>query len=513
MLNFKNYTLKQYKLDIDTYGLSVLWHSLIDYCRFNGNIGDDFDVDNFGELYEYGLAYYNRTDKKENGKYYTPMDVAHVMAEWLIKLEGINICDVCCGTGNLILAYLDIVGMDEARKLVNSGHVYLYDMDSVALDICKFLIGYKYGYQEVENIHCVVGDFLDKGIVLPENSKVISNPPYCKISEIKERYNKTDVLLSSKELYAAIMEKIMDSSNSSVIITPYSFIGGTKFYDLRKKMNNYNGFIVSFDNVPGNIFSGRKLGVFNSNLVNSVRAAITVVENKGEDKGFRCSSLIRFKNEQRSSLLDIQVLEQFIGTKYQTVSLMNTKYVKCSSDLENIFKIWIEKSNKTLDSLIDDNGEYVIYVPNTCRYFTVGAVKNLDRSGKIELRFSDERVFTYVYCLINSSFCYWHWRLYDGGINYASLLLRQLPVFYDSVSSIEIKELEDISKHMIDREVEYLTYKQNAGKIQENVKFPYEYRRYINQILFNILDISDNPLILDQLHCNHVQIGGHIRSE
>lgn len=53
------------------------------------------------------------------------------------------------------------------------------------------------------------------------------------------------------------MEKIIQQSVSSVIITPYSFIGGTKYYALRKTMNHYHGFIVVFDNVPGNIFKGK----------------------------------------------------------------------------------------------------------------------------------------------------------------------------------------------------------------------------------------------------------------
>ena len=37
---------------------------------------------------------------------------------------------------------------------------------------------------------------------------------------------------------------------SSVLITPFSFIGGNKFYSLRKELNKHNGFIIAFDNVP-----------------------------------------------------------------------------------------------------------------------------------------------------------------------------------------------------------------------------------------------------------------------
>ena len=64
-----------------------------------------------------------------------------------------------------------------------------------------------------------------------------------------------------------------------------------------------NGFIVSFDNVPGNIFCGRKHGIFNTNTANSVRASITVLKKDDALKGFKVSPLIRFKNEEREKLL------------------------------------------------------------------------------------------------------------------------------------------------------------------------------------------------------------------
>ena len=46
------------------------------------------------------------------GKYYTPIDVAEVMAKFLLDLPGDNICDLCCGTGNLILSVLDLIAVE-----------------------------------------------------------------------------------------------------------------------------------------------------------------------------------------------------------------------------------------------------------------------------------------------------------------------------------------------------------------------------------------------------------------
>ena len=79
------------------------------------------------------------------------------------------------------------------------------------------------------------------------------------------------------------MEKIIASKNAAVIITPHSFLGGDSFKSLRKELNEEGGYIFAFDNVPGNIFNGKKFGIFNSNEANSTRAAITIInpQSKG----------------------------------------------------------------------------------------------------------------------------------------------------------------------------------------------------------------------------------------
>ena len=99
-----------------------------------------------------------------------------------------NICDVGCGVGNLILAYLDIIGAEDAIKLINDGKIYLYDIDEVALKISKYSIAIKYGKEYLKKIHIKNCDFLNKKIRLPKNSKVISNPPYYKITEFNENW-------------------------------------------------------------------------------------------------------------------------------------------------------------------------------------------------------------------------------------------------------------------------------------------------------------------------------------
>ena len=496
-----NYSVEEYKKDIDKNGIEEVWLHILEYCKYSKN--DLLNISNFGLLYEIGLAHINKENKKENGIYYTPSDVADTLTDYLMDLKGDNICDVCCGTGNLVLSYLEKLGYDKARELIKKGRLYLYDMDELALAICKQSIGIIYGTDCLEYINCICGDFLDKNIHLPENSRVISNPPYFKITKISDNWENSQIIKDTKELYSAFMAKILKESESSVIITPFSFIGGDKFYSLRELMNNYNGFILSFDNVPGNIFKGKKQGIFNTNATNSVRAAITVVENKKGVKGFRLSPLLRFSTSEREKVLDVKVLNNFIGTDYQIVSKNNEKYYKCFNSVLPLYQYWVSISTLKFSDIISKNKtEYSLTMPKTCRYFVSATRKELSRTGKSTLYFSTLEDMEFAYVLLNSSFAYLYWRIFDGAITYADGLLKSMPVFSNILTDIQKENIHNIVSEMIEKESEFLVYKKNANEMQENVKFPDEYRERLNKLLIEILGVDFDIKELDKVHQN-----------
>lgn len=501
---FDQYTFQDYINEINKRGLEPVWPAILEYC-INGGSNSLLQVDNFAMLYEAGLAELDKENKKSSGQYFTPNDVASLMARWLKELDGENVCDVGCGTGNLILAYLREVDSSKVIALLKNKRIYLYDNDETALKIARYSIAIKYGKQYLDSINIICGDFLDSSISLPNNSKVISNPPYFKITSICPNWALTENLMSSKDFYSAIMEKCIISNSKLVIITPYSFIGGNKFFALRQVMNNHSGFIVSFDNVPGNIFNGKKHGIFNSNTANSVRAAITVVDNKSNKKGFRTSHLIRFRTAERKKLLSNGYLEDLASTEYYLVDTNSPAYPKCHKELQGVFNTWRNKSSQTLKELLAPYpNEHALYIPNTCRYFTTASSVKLNRVGMIKIHAQDLASYDFLYCLINSSFAYWHWRIYDGGITYTCGLLESMPVFIGLLSREDKNFFRQMREQMSQVENKYIIKKLNAGKVQENIKFPSTYRKKINERLFNILGCADSHKLLDLVHSNAV---------
>jgi predicted RNA methylase len=503
-INFNNYTIEQYIADVKKHGLDTLWAAILKHSLIHHDNGL-LSPGKFGELYEMGLALQNKADKKKSGQYFTPDDVSRLMSRWLKTLKGDAVCDVGCGTGNLILSFLEQAGKAEAKRLLSQKKIYLYDNDKTALNIAQYSIAIIYGKEYLNSVNLICGDFLDKKIKLPVNAKVISNPPYAKINDFKPCWEKTENLLSGRDYYSAFIEKIARSGARAVIISPFSFLGGSKFYNLRSVLNDYNGFIAAFDNVPGNIFCGRKHGVFNSNTANSVRAAITVIENDGKEKGFRISHLIRFKTEEREKLLDNKRLMGMIGKKRQTVSREEPAYVKCHKELEKAYYLWISKSDKKLGDLLSFKAnKYALYIPNTCRYFTTASVLKLKRTGVITLYAKDDDSFNFLYCLVNSSFAYWYWRIFDGGITYPVSLLKSVPVFEGLLTKKDSSFFAETRKKMSALEKKFIVTKLNAGAVQQNIKFPPEYREKINTRFFKILGCGDKPEILDMLHNNTV---------
>lgn len=472
-------TLVEYHSLIDEKGLHGAWEEILNNIFPN----DFFSPERLGGLYEDGLAYENKIEKKAMGKYYTPIDVAEVMAKYLLELPGDNICDLCCGTGNLIISVLEVLGEEKAKEKLKNGNIYLYDIDPIAIKICKEILINRYG-DVANNVNLINKDCLNSNIHFPENAKIISNPPYGKQDDLIS----SDYLCAktTKELYVAFMEKILAENVPAVIITPHSFLGGSTFKKLRAELNNVGGEIFAFDNVPANIFKGKKFGIFNSNEANSTRAAITIINNN--KKGYRVAPFIRFKSDDREQVLNNDFLNSLLPDNIQNNK--DEVFYRIEKGTETIVANWLN-SKKTLNNLLSSKPtSFKIDVPNTCRYFTTGANKTLSRTGKISLYFKDEESFYLGYAFINSTLCYYWHRMCNGGITYPITLLKAMPIFGELT-----QELKEFCDKMISEEEDYIVLKKNAGVFQENIKFPMEYHKQLNTLLLNQLNLNTGTLL------------------
>lgn len=478
------FDLDKYEEQVLNHGLNKVWDFLIEFLKdkgieaFSKTVVDFYDI---GRLYEIGLAVENKYSKKEAGKYYTPRDVSKLMADLLIENEKLNcIADVGCGCGNLIIEVLSKIkerSLDEFKALENK--IYLFDLDKTAIKICKARIETLFGVNS-NLINDVCGDFLSKSVKTPKDCYIISNPPYSQIKDIKGNWEYKTAIGESKDLYVGFIEKMIRLSKKAVIVSPQSYIVGSKFEKLRSILYKEGcGEIYSFDNVPGTLFNGRKQGVFNTNTANGVRASILTF-NKSEKKGYRLTHLIRFRTDEREKVIDINYVKNQLGLKVQDLS----RPLKCFKELET----FVEKieGGQSILSLIEENpikqnSSYCLHVNSSARYFIVGSARSLTRNGNLDLYAKDENSFYYLYALLNSSYAYLWWRMLDGGILVPKSLLLSIPL---PSKECLTPDVIDYCKKLMKDENKYLVYKKNAGIMQESVKFPEKCRNKLNEMMF-----------------------------
>jgi hypothetical protein len=104
--------------------------------------------------------------------------------------------------------------------------------------------------------------------------------------------------------------------------------------------------------------------------------------------------------------------------------------------------------------------------------------------------------------MINSSFAYWWWRVFDGGITYPAGLLLSMPFPVELLSEEDDKFFAALRSEMSEAEKNYIITKMNAGVAQENVKFPESYRQKINERVLKILGCSTNAEFFEKVHAN-----------
>ncbi len=129
-------------------------------------------LDVIGNAYEYLIGHFASDAGKKGGEFYTPAEVATLLAKLLEPQKGETICDPACGSGSLLI---------RVAKEVGSQDYYLYgqEVNGGTWALCKmnmFLHG-------VDNAQIEWGDTLNspkliEGDHLKRFNVVVANPPF-----------------------------------------------------------------------------------------------------------------------------------------------------------------------------------------------------------------------------------------------------------------------------------------------------------------------------------------------
>ncbi|MBM2820566.1 MAG: hypothetical protein HW405_326 [Candidatus Berkelbacteria bacterium] len=437
-------------------------------------------------LYEYSLAHVDRDKRKEEGQYFTPDDVAQIMAKKALTFPKNKIwIDPCSGVGNLSFW---LIQYQENQEDFLKKNIYLIDRDELALFIARFILTIKFQKKDLrlfKNIisHFVKADFLFSDN-LPKYDYAILNPPYV-VTEPDTHFETSQ----AKDLYAYFIERVIKTTSGFISITPQTFTNGQKFNSLRKLLlDNFNSLdIYCFDNVPDNIFKGIKFGSKNTNRANSTRAGIIIAKQSNNKQVFRITPLLRWRVKERQKLL--VSLDDFLVRIEPSEDL----FPKLQKNLLPLYR-FVKNQKKILLHLVSNRPTpYKLIIPSTPRYFISALKHPVKRSSYKILYFYSQKEMDIAYLLLNSSYMYWWWRVNDGGMTISEKTLLTLPVLNEIMvnkSLLTKIEMSEKTNRVI---------KRNAGKDNENVKHG---SLLIQEITANLLPRFANALGLS--HHNSV---------
>jgi len=195
----------------------------------------------------------NISQKSSLGSYYTPREL---LTEISIQ-KRCSVLDPCCGSGGILLSVLD--------KGHDSSKVYAYDIDPLAVNICKVNFSLFFNEKDYQSEILVrdisirdTGNLFSESL-LPKYDYIITNPPWgskfskSKKDQLLQEYPE----LSTTEIFSISLNNSIDSLSDNgklFIFLPHSILNVATHKNIRKKILSLNSKISI--NILGNAFQG-----------------------------------------------------------------------------------------------------------------------------------------------------------------------------------------------------------------------------------------------------------------
>jgi len=216
--------------------------------------------DVIGDAYEYLISHFAADSGKKGGEFYTPSEVAMLLARLLKAKEGDTICDPTCGSGSLLIRVAKEVGSNNFALFGQESNgstwalcrmnMFLHAMDNARIEWCN----------TITSPHLVEGDRLMKFNV------VVANPPFSldkwgQDHAENDSYNRfwRGIPPKSKGDYAFIshmVETALEDEGRVGVIVPHGvlFRGGAEG-KIRQKLIEDN-LLEAVIGLPANLFFG-----------------------------------------------------------------------------------------------------------------------------------------------------------------------------------------------------------------------------------------------------------------
>lgn len=207
-------------------------------------------ADRLGNYYS---KFVTAVHKKENGQYFTTLNLANFIADFnKINKKKIKILDPGCGIGILSTVLIQQLAFKQNVKSID---LVAFENDSNILSLTEANYDYLRNWLLTRNIsfsyYLCKNDFIlhnssvleSEKIFSPEFDIIISNPPYFKLSKDDARKKIAKSVISGQSniytIFMAISARLLKTKGQLIFIIPRSFCSGSYFRLFREKFLEY----------------------------------------------------------------------------------------------------------------------------------------------------------------------------------------------------------------------------------------------------------------------------------
>ena len=400
--------------------------------------------------------------------------------------EDLVICDLAVGAGAFLLQFARIISNITGLNigLILEKHVIGFDIDPIVLQICSLCFHLERGCPNIESayhLHQIdsIGQLNSREKIKHRITEMMpsskgnptittGNPPYVRIKS-KDYAHLGFQSNKCGNLSAYFIEQAIEVTEIGKVvcqIVPQSIIQSKGMNTIRKILHSRcsNIDIEAYGCVPGYMFDQGKIGSNSSTAITQRVAIITAITGEVKTPVLSSTRFIRWGSRERDILF-----ENLQKTRIPKQLCLGYDFPMIGDEVSKKVLLKTQKSNRCISELLGTNKRLKLFVPKAVRYFCTASRNDLHRS-QIELIFSDVSSRNVAQILINSSFFYWHWRIFGNGFQISNRDLHHLPIPSTEKQEQYQKEIDTMADRLHRRRKALAVTKSNKGMI-ENIKY------------------------------------------
>lgn len=374
LLTLKGYGIKEQEIKgIDIDKLLKVQKSSIYYFLACHELNEFWkDCKTLIKIYEYIMT--KNGDKREKyGIYYTPEWIVKYMVDDLVekylcnydRLEDIKILEPACGCGVFLIYLFDVLYELYAKrtnysseyicKYIIQNNIYGADIDSKAIEICKYLMMIKV-YEKTSRIYDLKCNFYNVDFL--KNSMldsipfdfIIGNPPYLENRGLNKYYDKEylkkffHTATGRFDIYGLFIEKsilLLKEKGHICYIVPGNLLSNNNFASIRKFILD-NTRITEILNLGEEIFEDVDMNMIIISMSKDIDKENNLIFCKNISSSEDKKRDIKLKEHKKIPQIFYEntLLNVFdIDSSYETFKLREKIYSECDLRIKDVAEV------------------------------------------------------------------------------------------------------------------------------------------------------------------------------